>query len=619
MLLFAAIVALFGGVLPAISTEKGYNKNGIPIGRLFLTFVINFFVALLFVWWIVPFAYGPLLGIEMFGFIMVFGIINAIISGAIIDNWPVGASILLIYAGIFIAMSLAGSTLFSTDKYRNCVEVLEDGEWEKEINPIDETHIRQVPKESAQFLGNKILNDSEDVILGSRFNLGNYSLQKIRGEQYWVAPLEFSTFWKWNKFRTTAGFVMVSAEDPTRKAELFDEHELKYMPSAHFGYKLKRHLFYEGYQFKGLTEYTFEIDDDLNPWWVVTVYHPSSTYYLPKVDGVVIVNPETGKNTFYEPEEAPGWVDRVIPRKFSEKYVTWWGKYQGSWWNANFPQDNVKEPTICVGLPTMWLVFDQAGDQNWFSGLTSASTTSQDLIGFVLIDSRLGTMKEYSAVGTNEAGAIDIANASVSNFNGEYRATQPILYNIYNNLTWFVPIISSKGILQKVVIVRAENSTWVLEDNLRGALASYQSVLAEAGLEVVPTTSAEYERIEKMIATRVRAEATTNGAMYYIHSDDVPEILFSCNPRFFPEVRATDEGDLISIGYIDTKEPVVSLREFDNLKINLRKSNNQRGFDVRRDTVVKESVRRSDVKDIKKELDEMSAEELLELKESMKK
>ena len=47
---------------------------------------------------------------------------------------------------------------------------------------------------------------------------------------------------------------------------------IKYQPEAFFFSNLERHIYFEGYFTCGLTDYSFEIDDEGNPYWVVTKF-----------------------------------------------------------------------------------------------------------------------------------------------------------------------------------------------------------------------------------------------------------------------------------------------------------------------------------------------------------
>ena len=58
---------------------------------------------------------------------------------------------------------------------------------------------------------------------------------------------------------------------------------------------LNRHVrFFGGGLFKGLTDYSFELDDDGVPYWVITSYKNRWLFNLPEADGVLTVNATTG-------------------------------------------------------------------------------------------------------------------------------------------------------------------------------------------------------------------------------------------------------------------------------------------------------------------------------------
>jgi hypothetical protein len=84
-------------------------------------------------------------------------------------------------------------------------------------------------------------------------------------------------FFKWiNNQEGTAGYVMVSATNE-RDVKLVQNIEgksikIKYQPQAYFQSNLERFLYFSGYSTVGLTDFSFEIDDQGMPYWVVTKY-----------------------------------------------------------------------------------------------------------------------------------------------------------------------------------------------------------------------------------------------------------------------------------------------------------------------------------------------------------
>ena len=166
--------------------------------------------------------------------------------------------------------------MFRTQAYKNLLGKVGDGtSISNHIAPISIDEIRVVDQDLAYLLGEKILGSQP--ALGSQVELGNFCIQKVGKDLYWVAPLLHSGFFKWmNNQEGTAGYVMVSATNE-RDVKLVQnvggkDIKIKYQSEAYFGSEIARHLYMNGYATVGLTDYTFEIDDAGNPFWVVTKY-----------------------------------------------------------------------------------------------------------------------------------------------------------------------------------------------------------------------------------------------------------------------------------------------------------------------------------------------------------
>jgi hypothetical protein len=108
---------------------------------------------------------------------------------------------------------------------------------------------------------------------------------------------------------------MVSATNP-RDVSYVESYPVKYQGNAYFFDNLQRHTRFSKGLFTGLTDYSFEIDDEGRPYWVVTTYKNLVGFGLPEADGVIIVDAGTGESTRYGIGNVPEWVDRVQPADF---------------------------------------------------------------------------------------------------------------------------------------------------------------------------------------------------------------------------------------------------------------------------------------------------------------
>jgi len=149
--------------------------------------------------------------------------------------------------------------------------------------------------------------------LGSQYQVADedFTLQRVGDRYVYLAPLVHRSFFTWYSTGKSPGYVAVDALNPDEPAKVVVGKDFKYVPSAYFDKNLKRHLRDNGFLFNGLEDYSFELDDENNPFFVVTTYHASLGWGGKIVDGVVVVHPVDGKIQKYATAAVPAWVDRV--------------------------------------------------------------------------------------------------------------------------------------------------------------------------------------------------------------------------------------------------------------------------------------------------------------------
>lgn len=111
---------------------------------------------------------------------------------------------------------------------------------------------------------------------------------------------------------------------------------IKYQTEGFFGDFLESHLYMSGDYHLGLTDYSFEIDDEGTPYWVVTKFKKRIGFSGKDATGVIVVNTESGKCEEYGIDNAPAWIDRIQPDYFVEKQLTDWGNFVKGYWNSQF-------------------------------------------------------------------------------------------------------------------------------------------------------------------------------------------------------------------------------------------------------------------------------------------
>jgi hypothetical protein len=111
------------------------------------------------------------------------------------------ASALLGVAGLFAILSilyigimiLSGLPMFRAAKYHKLLGEVKDGKsFSADVSPVSPDKIRIVDKDVAHRLGDKVIG--EEPALGSQVHIGEFQIQKVKDQLFWIAPLEHSGF-----------------------------------------------------------------------------------------------------------------------------------------------------------------------------------------------------------------------------------------------------------------------------------------------------------------------------------------------------------------------------------------------------------------------------------------
>lgn len=320
------------------------------VGKLVVSGLSVLIMWLVYVLWLPPLSLAYVSGFFFIGLCIVTLIANIAMwvsnfgITAIVE--VVGIVIVLILLGIG---GLVGSRAFNATTKQQQIGEVEEVEFSEMIKQIDTSQIPIVDEALADKQADKKLG--EDSALGSRVELGDAAIQEVNGEIMYVVPLEHESFFKWNKNKTTPGYITVSASNPNKVnfvTELDGEKiNIRYQESAFFSKDLKRHMRNEGYRNVGLTEYTFEIDDSGRPYWVVTTFENRTIFSSEEATGVVIVDAQTGETNWYSVEDTPEWVDIIQPKSFIEEQIDNWGELIRGFKNTlATKEDMTKKPPL---------------------------------------------------------------------------------------------------------------------------------------------------------------------------------------------------------------------------------------------------------------------------------
>ena len=378
---------------------------------------------------------------------------------------------------IIVGIVIVRSPVFNAEKYGHILKVENVKANNVFINKADQ--VRKVSQQMALVKANKILGTKiQGVELNTQYELGHGSVVKYQGKEVWLFPLEYSGLMKWLFNNNIPGYVIVSATDPNAKA-VFVHKPFKYSPSAWFMDNIKKIALIRN--FLKPVRIHFEIDEDGNPYWIISNIRYKFFGNVFEVSSVDVVDAKTGKVL----ENVPTWVDKTLPEDLVEEYVEYYGKYNhNSFWSYLFVGKNVLIPTSYSDRE-MWLI-ENKKDANlkWFTGLTSKNKKDNSLTGAILVDTK--TLKAYfveDASGvTDEQGAIEAIDSKLGANSIKWQATLPMPFIINNKWYWVTSIVDKNtGLYQKEGAVEGKNISNVvfgqtLEDIINNYIESPSNV-----------------------------------------------------------------------------------------------------------------------------------------------
>jgi len=460
----------------------------------------------------------------------------------------------------FVLPFFTSHPVFRNQDYRNLIGNVANGEkLTNHIAPISMSEIRVVDESLAHLLGEKILGSQP--ALGSQAQLQEFFIQKVKGKLYWVAPLEHSGFFKWlNNKQGTAGYVMVSATNE-RDVKLVQEVNgkplfLKYQREAYFGSNLHRYLYFNGYNTVGLADFSFEIDDDGVPYWVVTKFAKKVGFSGNDATGVVVVNAQNGAIKEYSIKNTPFWVDRIQPISFIIDQLNDWGEYVKGYWN--FSNENKLQIT-----EDLTLVYGKNNKSYWYTGITSVGK-DESAVGFVLVDTRTKETTFYKQSGATEFAAQSSAQGKVQEKG--FVASLPIPYNINNIPTYVMTLKDNGGLVKMYAMVSIADYTIVGTGNsMREALTAYKTAFNSSGNKINSGEKSARKVVESVVV-RIQNDVKNGNSFYYFTVKDYPNI-FVGSSQISNQLPITAVGDLVKISFDVDSEEIVDVSTFENISL----------------------------------------------------
>lgn len=563
---------LFSLILGLVFVGMTYSKDEYLVSIVGGSFMFLF-------WSMINYFALPTLGWGYHG--VFFEIFLTLVVAVVVRNiveyeWHPVAWIAVSFALLWLVFSIASSEMCNSHRYQQMIDVEEVSykNFAEDINviPVDKMIVADYD------LACKVAEDKleEDPGLGSRCDVGRMTLQNLTGsfvinngvklefnnDLIWVAPLEHSGFWRWVKLDVTPGYVIVYANDPTKRylvTEINGESlKMKYLESGCFADDIERHIRTNGYLSSGLTEHNFEIDPNGRPYWVLCNYEPTIGIFGGNDSkGVITVDIQSGDVKQYALDETPLWIDHIQPEHFVNNQLRCWGMYKKGWWNGCFVGEDVVVPT-----PGMVLVYSE-GESYWYTGVSASKLEGNTATsGFVLINARTKEAKYYKVSGVNEMEAKRIAEDQNFAKAAQYHATSPVLYNVKGMPTYFMTFKGSSGNVTGYAFVSVTNRQAVgVGTSKKEAESNYLKSLRRTGNDSIE----DGPQVAVDVKTYTIRDITLEGTTYYVLFNEVKGKEFTGSSEFFRELKWTKPNDKVNVSYSEGSSQLILLDSFDNL------------------------------------------------------
>ena len=453
---------------------------------------------------------------------------------------------------LIVVVMILCSVFFQWKAYRDQLGEPEIKKFDNEVQAIDVAQIPIVDENLALQLAQKKLG--ERPALGSQVALYSATIQMVDGELVWVVPLYHSGFFKWlTNLSGTPGYIVVSATN-TNDVRYVEGYKIKYHPGSYLLFDITRKVRFGPGLMTGITDYSFELDDEGQPYWAISTYKNSRGFSLPEADGIILLNATTGQMDRYGMDEVPEWVDRVQPEDFVLTQIANRGNYVHGIFN--FANKDKYRPSEGHNI-----VYNN-GRCYLFTGLTSVGS-DDSAIGFIMVDMVTKEPIMYEMSGATEEAAQRSAEGRVQDL--KYRATFPIILNIDSPPTYFMTLNDNIGLIKQYAFVSVTNySTVGTGESVSAAMRDYENKLRSDGVTTIGKLGGVVEQLEGTIL-RISGEYSGGNTVYKFLLSEKPDILFIAESTAGAELALTQPNDKIQVEYSLSSDGTAEVTSFDNL------------------------------------------------------
>lgn len=424
--------------------------------------------------------------------------------------------------------------LLRATSYRDLLSV-DNGDFTHDVTQISFSEIPTLDRTSAEYLGDRQMGTLSDMV--SQFEYSGDSTQiNYQGRPVRVAPIAYADLFKWLTNRSSGLPAYVVVDMVTQEATVVRLTEgMKYSFSEPLNRNIYRHLRFH-YPTMMFSTPEFEIDESGHPWWIAPrVVKTIGLFGGTDIKGAVLVDAVTGESQYYE--EVPTWVDTLyVPELIMEQY-DYHGTLVHGFLNSIFGQRDVTKTTAGYNYIAM------NDDVYVYTGVTSANADQSNL-GFLLCNMRTKETHFYTAPGATEEAAKLSAMGVVQDLG--YVATFPLLLNIADQPTYFIPLKDATDLVKSYAMVNVAQYQIVATGNTVSACEqAYIKMLNEKGLtqqEQLPINQVQGKVAELR-------SAVLEGNTYYFIRLEGSDLFYSISAAQSREAVTLNVGDQVALDY----------------------------------------------------------------------
>lgn len=393
---------------------------------------------------------------------------------------------------------------------------------------------------------------------------GKKHLIDYQNQIIYVAVLEHKSFFTWWKQPYSEGYAIVDASDES-KAYLVKEVDgvplkIYYQKGAYFNYNMERHLRFNGYSGFILDDLNIELNEKGLPFSPVTLMKNTIAAGTPVVEGIALLDVQSGKIEKYGVNDAPAFVNMIQPEGLIYDRLDCWGEYVDGYIN---PSDKGRMKA-CAGMDVV-----QTDNGCYYYVGIQAKKDTVSTEGYMLISTRNGKAQYFKRQGICEQEAIKVFTGNKILAQdvklGILDVTEPIFYNIEGLKTYFTTYVNTKDVtINYYAFCSADDKkVWGFGETMEKAKASYlhsyYKSLDGKAKEINTTDkqniiSAEVEIVEKV----------QEGNAYYFKFKGMEDKTFYAYSESKPDVRWKSEK--VKISYNKTDAEMIPLGSFEIIK-----------------------------------------------------